>query len=499
MELTQEQIDIISTVTDDTVDKVVINALAGSGKTTSLIELTKKIFEVDKHARVLYVVFNNNMAEEADYKFRENNLQVECRTAHGFALSQLKKKQHVNVIENINYSDYEQVKPVEYCNFVKVIKLLDIYCGSFLNMSDFIEALKKENYLETHVKEKFTTTEVNTFQKLYYYLIEQYKYTHNMYLKEFALNMDDIYDYDYLLFDEAQDADPYMLLIAEKLLCKKKYFVGDIHQQIYGWRGAINAMNKIENAKHFTLSNSFRFGNEISSYANEILSYKPSFKGRVNGVGSHEMVDNKETVLFRTNAAMIDYAYKKLKDNDNIKIEFQGMANSRSSDDFVEIYHDFLSLVRVLLEEGKNSKLIEDFNKNFRFSKVSAKIKKIQDTATKERITVKRYLQDQADYSCNFDNDIARYFTFFKENEYKIVDVLLRLRNSGDVENPEKEYNLITCHRSKGLEWDNVTIAGDEWSVDTLEEQNLLYVAVTRAKCNLNVESKEVREFIGMR
>ena len=69
--------------------------------------------------------------------------------------------------------------------------------------------------------------------------------------------------YDYILFDECQDANPVLLDILLKQKCQKIY-VGDEHQQIYSWRGSINSFDKL-GCEVCYLSRSFRFGNEISS------------------------------------------------------------------------------------------------------------------------------------------------------------------------------------------------------------------------------------------
>ncbi len=47
-------------------------------------------------------------------------------------------------------------------------------------------------------------------------------------------------------------------------------YVGDAHQQIYAWRGAINAMQQLP-LPESRLTTSFRFGQEIALTANAIL------------------------------------------------------------------------------------------------------------------------------------------------------------------------------------------------------------------------------------
>ena len=49
--------------------------------------------------------------------------------------------------------------------------------------------------------------------------------------------------------------------------------MGDTHQQIYGWRFAVNSLEKAD-FKHYYLSTSFRFSQDIANLAMEILKWK---------------------------------------------------------------------------------------------------------------------------------------------------------------------------------------------------------------------------------
>ena len=71
------------------------------------------------------------------------------------------------------------------------------------------------------------------------------------------------------MFDEAQDADPIMLNVLNNQSAQVIY-VGDRHQQIYAFRGAVNAMQSLE-IPETRLSQSFRFGQDIADLANTIL------------------------------------------------------------------------------------------------------------------------------------------------------------------------------------------------------------------------------------
>lgn len=89
---------------------------------------------------------------------------------------------------------------------------------------------------------------------------------HDIYLKLWALSEPNIPKADYVLFDEAQDADPLMLGILLKQRSTQVIYVGDAHQQIYAWRGAVNAMRQLP-LPESRLTTSFRFGEEIALHA----------------------------------------------------------------------------------------------------------------------------------------------------------------------------------------------------------------------------------------
>src|ERR1017187_10047977 len=78
MELTQEQKDIIHST-----GNIKINAVAGSGKTTTIIEYAKSR---SRESRILYLAFNKSVKLEAIKKFADNGLtNVKVETAHSLA------------------------------------------------------------------------------------------------------------------------------------------------------------------------------------------------------------------------------------------------------------------------------------------------------------------------------------------------------------------------------------------------------------------------------
>src|SRR5690606_37775106 len=95
--------------------------------------------------------------------------------------------------------------------------------------------------------------------------------THDFYLKKYQLANPRL-PFDYILFDEGQDASPAMLDVFLKQGAVK-VTVGDTHQQIYGWRFAVNSLEKAD-FKTYHLSTSFRFGSDIAQLAVGFLQWK---------------------------------------------------------------------------------------------------------------------------------------------------------------------------------------------------------------------------------
>lgn len=137
----------------------------------------------------------------------------------------------------------------------------------------------------------------------------QLPFKHDHYLKLWHLSEPRI-PVDYVLFDEAQDADPVMADIVAMQTHAQRVFVGDSQQAIYEWRGAVNAMEGFGEEHRRMLTQSFRFGSAIADVANDImeelaaplrLTGLDSIESTVGGLGDRKA----DAVLCRTNAMAV--------------------------------------------------------------------------------------------------------------------------------------------------------------------------------------------------
>jgi F-box protein 18 (helicase) len=138
----------------------------------------------------------------------------------------------------------------------------------------FLTAINKSiedlNYLDTISEPKtkvFVSSVYNYIKKQAGVFLEmmdneEIEITHDFYLKKFQLS-NPILQYDYILFDEGQDGSAAMLDIFLKQNAIK-VIVGDTHQQIYGWRYAVNSLEKAD-FKTYYLSTSFRFSMKLQT------------------------------------------------------------------------------------------------------------------------------------------------------------------------------------------------------------------------------------------
>jgi F-box protein, helicase, 18 len=483
MKLTREQLAVINST-----GNIKINAVAGSGKTTTLIEYARAR---PKTGKILYLAFNKTVRQEAIRKFRNTGLKnVQVETAHSLAYKHIVFKNQYRV-RHQGYKTHEIVellgltgngeKHTEYIVANHINKFISYFCNSEK------QKIRELNYLDVVFDEKaktFVTTFYDYIGKMARLLLGKMNkgeidVTHDFYLKKFQLSNPQL-NYDYILFDEAQDASAVMLDIFLKQK-GTKVIVGDIHQQIYSWRFAVNALKDAE-FKSYSLTTSFRFNQNIADLAIGILNWKNHLAEHetflINGNGNSTETKVK-AVLARTNLGLLTKAIEYVTEKRKVKqIYFEGNINSYTyADDGASLY-DVLSLYN-----GKR-RLVKDklIRKMRDFDELTDYIKKTEDVQLGMMVEIVR----------EYGNEIPG---IIKEIKQKHVENDAR-------ENAEMIFS--TVHRSKGMEYDTIQLVNDFITEEAIEktmadfsekanfsklneEINLLYVAVTRTKNSIHI------------
>ncbi|RLD84411.1 MAG: DNA helicase, partial [Bacteroidetes bacterium] len=372
MQLTDEQIKIL-----ESKGNIKINAVAGSGKTTSLIEYAR----VKADARILYLAFNKSVKLEAITKFKEVGLKnVRVETAHSLAYSYIVKNSRYKLCQD--YTSFQtknilKIKPFDekLSDFVlanHVNKFVNYFCNSTakqvkeLNYSHLVQEPKAKIFVQKYYDdiEKLTRLFLAKMDK------GEIEIIHNFYLKKFQL-LNTQLKFDFILFDEGQDASPAILDVFLKQN-STKVIVGDIHQQIYGWRFAINSLDKV-NFKDYYLTKSFRFNSEIAELAIKILKTKEHFTNvkavNIKGLGENDKLKSK-VIIARTNVTLLLKAIELLIEDSKIsKVYFEGNISSYTyaSDggsiyDILNLYNDRHKLIRdKLIKSMKDFEQLEEY------------------------------------------------------------------------------------------------------------------------------------------
>jgi hypothetical protein len=455
---TGEQQDIIDAAR--TGAGLVIEAGAGTGKTSTLVMVSEVV-----RGRGLYVAFNNAIVADARRRF---NAEVTCATAHHLAYIAVghmyaaringPRMRYAQVAASLGlpavYRLGERTRITRY----HVVRLAFAAVRAFCRSADDTLArhhVPRPDGFDGDSAAEITEVVLDAAIELWADLGDPagiFPFQHDYYLKMWSL-LKPILNYDYLLFDEAQDADPLIASIVQAQPCQQ-VAVGDRNQAIYGWRGAVDALEDWPAIYRLPLTQSWRFGDQIAEQANLWLSAlgaplrlsgNPSINSRV-GPDPHA-----HAVLCRTNAEAV-----------------------------TEVIH--------AIQGGRRTALIGGASAIVRLARASQELKDSGVTDHPELFAFSSW-RDVQEYAEHDDgNDLRRFV--------RLVDDLgaAQIIAIGGQLDDEHQADLVvsTCHKTKGREWDTVRIGrdfdrhthGQAAGVPALrrEDAMLAYVAVTRAR-----------------
>ena len=440
--MTREQISVVE---NDSM-LLAVDAFAGTGKTTTLVEYSK--CRPDK--RILYIAFNKSVASEACARFPGN---VQCRTTHSLAYTQVGKRYH----EKLGSPKAWEIAQTFQCNTKRARDALQTLANWFCSA----DSLVSEEHLDVELQgdPAGAADIVQLAGKVFAAMKDKrspIKMPHDGYLKVWALELP-LLAFDIILLDEAQDTNPVTLDVVMRQDCQK-VLVGDRHQGIYGFRRAVNAMEKVQAKSRVALTQSFRLSEQIAGIASALLA---DFKGEDKTiVGRADMsnawsVDRSHpfTIIGRTNAGLFRSAAELVLDND-VKLHFIGGFDTY-------VFGKVLDAYFLWADERSRitSPSIGRFNSFVDFQRYGVEAGDVEIAALVK--TVEQY-----------QGQIPHIYEAMKASQ-------VNLQEKADV-------ILTTAHRAKGLEFDQVYMQDDfielppEKQYDP-EEINLLYVALTRA------------------
>uniref|UniRef100_A0A673B1Y6 F-box DNA helicase 1 n=1 Tax=Sphaeramia orbicularis TaxID=375764 RepID=A0A673B1Y6_9TELE len=482
IQLTHEQQQILShDIHKDHVVKIM--AFAGTGKTTTLV----KYAEQRPDLRFLYVAFNKSVATEATRRFPRN---VACKTVHSLAFKDVGIRYHIGkkLTSNLNAFVINSVLPKGRGGFLKS-KIVLTTLNTFMASVD-------PAITTSHVPSTYRTNRHKVLFKLFVIWTkmkdlrekrhEAHYMTHDGYLKLWQLQKPCLSNqYDAIFIDEAQDCTPVVLDILLSQRCGK-ILVGDPHQQIYTFKGAVNALQDVDHTHIFYLTQSFRFGAEIAYVGAAILKVCKKVQKILVG-GSDDtavrvaeavrtgvsLCRGKTAILSRCNFTVFTEAVRLTDINPQCRIHFVGGVRGIGLDKINDIWK--LMQKAQPGAQGIRDPLIRSFAKKMGFWGLKAYATQTEDRELEGKLSiVEKY----------------RHRIPALVERFTIHECLLFIT----------DFILGTVHKAKGMEFDTVMVTDDfvkvpsswhnvhhfpDFSFDPEDEWNLLYVAVTRARTSL--------------
>lgn len=487
LSIEQEKI-ILATQSDRHIS---ISAFAGSGKSSTLIEVTR----FNPQEKILYLVYNKAMQEEFADRMSKNNIKnCEIKTIHSLAFQWYikthgyKTPKSVSTLDVINLLQASQVNndddydeeleegeiETEYSYATKLDFELKRFMSSDMEIKDFVKTLKKDK-IKKDIK------------AIWSMLTQSKTIDHNVYLKLYQLSKPKL-NYSMILVDEFQDCTNALISVLLNNLDKKIVVCGDKYQSINNFNHTVNGLEILEDKHNFSpysLTQSFRTSNAVAEVSSKFLSW--SYDRDINFTGASNTVickldinkattKDKMTVLCRNRMTGLKYIMENIIDKDINK--------------------------KVYLEGGIE-KWVSEVDNMLKYHNVNVSGKTY--SINKLRKMVGQGLEDSEVIKA-----ISMYDFFNKHPLNALRAICVKYRTQAEI-------TINTMHSSKGSEYENVILLDDIASpvftklrLREIEdyyshkanlikaEFNLLYVALTRAMekldigfLDLNIESMQ--------
>lgn len=452
-----------------------ISAVAGSGKTTVLLELLKF---VPRNNSSLFLAFNNSIVDEL--KERSTRRDTQIMTIHSSGWRSILRTYGGSIKMNPNKGIAKTEKVLKEFKipenrkgyyFYNVPKILDLMrCNLCKNTKEDI--IRLVDYYDFSIEDK----DIDIIIKAYKYLIKdksQFDFM-DMIFVPVTDPFIRFKKYDYVFCDESQDFSLCQQEFIKNCVGRKGRLitVGDKKQAIYGFAGAdANSYERLADingqAIKLPLSVCYRCAKDIvkeaQKFVPEIKYYENSPKGSVHE-GSLTEIQEGDWIVCRNLKPLVQTYIWLMKNK--IKSKIRGK----------EIGEGILSLISKM-----NAKTFESLHEKLKDEKEKLFDRLKKKGVAKPSLHPKMETLDQK-------IEVINYLCEEVSNINELKDMIKNIFSDS-----VKGIILSTIHKSKGLENERIFFlcpelipskyATQPWQLE--QENNLAYVAITRAKKEL--------------
>lgn len=453
----------------------VIEAVAGSGKSTTIVEGMNRLPE---GATSLFLAFNKAIADE----LKERG--VNARTFHSLTYSPVTRHKNARSVEtnklrllckqNMSGND-EMMYGAFAQKMVGLAKQAGIGCLVSDVESEWV-GLADHHDIEIENEQADFNRGIELSRDLLRWSNESNMIDFDDMLYLAVKDGLSLPRFDFVFVDEAQDTNAIQRALLRKIVkpTSRIIAVGDPAQAIYGFRGAdsnsLDLLAKEFHCEHLPLAVSYRCPTSVVTYARQWVSHIEAAEGAPAGevldlgvAWDHKTFKAEDLVVCRTTRPLIALGYKLLKNR--VPVRIMGR----------EIGQGLKALISKMNAKG-----------------IDALVLKLQAWADRETEKAIARQQDDKVQSiadkaeailCIIDGLTETNRTIPALND--VIDTLFADKANAVV--------LATIHKAKGLEankvfWLNRSACPSKWAKQAWQvqqEENLCYVAVTRAKQTL--------------
>lgn len=514
MKYTPEQIAFKNAVINpDDSSSIVLEAVAGSGKTTSIISPLKEL--VNK--TVAIVAFNKSIATELQDKLKKLNIPnnvAQAGTCHSYGFNtykslhkyiEVKGNKVYNIVEDY-FAAREYLPVVMKAMIRKLVSIGKQYGAGDLSIDprmgfDVNDHSKWSEFIYTY---DINDSDVISDEEIIKHTIVVLRLSNKL---QKIIDFDDmIYlpllmnlrfpKFDIVMIDEAQDVNwarremaARMLTIEERVdeygevtehITGRLIAVGDRRQAIYGFTGAgSDSLDQIKakfNCVEYPLSVCFRCDRSIVEFSqkwNPMIQPSPSAnEGTIKSILFDDFMKEKHTkekvMLCRNTKPLVQVAFQMIRAGIAVYVEGRDIGEG----------------LKNLAQKWKITKidtLVDRLN--------TFKDRETAKARAKNNDAKIQYIEDQVDTLMVIINRCREANKFTVQDVIDEINFLFK-----DTVGGADRFTLSTIHKSKGREWETVywldrlgtlpsKYAKQAWQIQ--QESNLCYVAATRAKHEL--------------
>lgn len=474
---TEEQLAVVSAAQNST-DNLLVNALAGAAKTSTLILVAEALPET----RILAICFNKKIATELASRLPDNcSAQTLNSVGHrtwaeacGRRLRVESGKTFTIMKEIIEALADPDEKNLAYASMAELMRLVNFgkQCG-YIPTGTYLDQPKAKRLMDDA---EFFDHIDNDLSELEQDLIREVT------LRSLAQSFQGLIDYDdqilmptvfmgafprypLYLVDEAQDLSLLNHAMLRKMVGTRRLIaVGDPNQAIYGFRGAhedsMKVLGQSFSMKELTLSISFRCPREVVKHVRWKTPHMKfpdwAVEGEISTLGSWRAddLDESAAIICRNNAPLFATAIRLLKNGRHAEIDGRDM---------------IATLTKIMRKFGSS-----DLSAATVMDRIDAWAES-QKAKTKER-------------AHGSIDDKAECMRIFQREGKTLSDALAYADHISHLHSPLK---LMTGHKSKGLEFDSVYFLDEKLVKKDGQDPNLRYVIQSRAKKTLTYISSD--------